>query len=95
MAAFNTLFRCKWLVDGSRSLPEMATKLEETAKRLREMGEAGIRLDGEVQDDYAELVTDDPAVAEKYGLQSQEDEEDEDRHRGPEEDYEEDSDGDQ
>jgi hypothetical protein len=73
--AFTNLFRCKWLGDGSRTLPEMADKLEEAAKRLREMSEAGVRLDGKVEDDYAELICDDPQVAEKYGLKDAEEDE--------------------
>lgn len=83
--AFTTLFRCKWLADGSRTLPEMAEKLEEAAKRLRDMDKDGVRLDGEVQDDYAELVADDPLVAEKYGLHDEdEDEEGDDQEENDE-----------
>jgi Ran GTPase-activating protein (RanGAP) involved in mRNA processing and transport len=77
--AFSTLYRCKWLADDSVTMSQMADKLEEAAKRLREMEVAGVRLDGKVQDDYAELITDDPAVAAKYDLQDMDadDEEDE------------------
>lgn len=65
---FTSLFRCKGLGDGCKTLPELAEKLEAVVLRIREMDSSGISLDGVVQDDYAELVTADEAAAQKYGL---------------------------
>jgi hypothetical protein len=85
--AFNSLFRCKWLADGSHTLSEMANKLEAAAQRLREMEMAGVRLDGVVEEDYAEFVTDDPAVAQKYNLKDEDEEEEEEEDEVSEKDY--------
>ena len=50
--------------DGRRGL------VSEAKSVLREMKSAGVVLDAEsgVQDDYARLVTTDPAVAERFGF---------------------------
>lgn len=66
--AFYALHRCKWLADGATTLSEMAEQLEFEAKRLRQMEADGVRLDVPVEDDYAEFVTDDPEVANKYEM---------------------------
>jgi hypothetical protein len=56
----------------------MAENLESAAKELREMEAAGVSLDGPVNDDYAEFVTEDQETATKYGLTALEDDLDED-----------------
>ena len=74
---YEQIFRCKWLGDDSKTLEEIALKLEAAAKDLREMAKDGIHMDADLPmaDDYAFLYTDDPLVAEKYGFHEQEEEE--------------------
>lgn len=75
MNRYTTVFRCKGLADGSTTLIEMAAALEAAGKQLREMAEAGVTLDeqmdDEVADDYANLVTTNKDVAKKFGLQKE------------------------
>ncbi len=66
---YETIFRCKWLGDGAKTVAEIADRLREAARELDEMAEAGIALREEMQDDYAFLETEDAAVAERFGLQ--------------------------
>lgn len=74
--AYTTLWRAKWLADGCKTLSAMAKALRDEAARLDRMDACGIRLDGEVEDDYGTLVTTDPEVAEKFsfGLEDLDDE---------------------
>lgn len=83
--SFTTLYRCKGICDDAKTLSEMAENLESAAKELREMEAAGISLDGPVNDDYAEFVTEDQETATKYGLTALEDDLDEDEDKDEEE----------
>lgn len=75
---YTTTWRNKWLTADAKSIPEMADMLESASKLLREMHDAGIKLENDdIQDDYAYLVTEDPDVAEKFDLHLDEYEEDE------------------
>lgn len=79
------LWRNKWITAHAETIDDMINGLEGGAEELRKMRDAGIVLDGGAEDDYAYLVTEDPEVAEKFGLIEEEfDEEDYD------EDYDED-----
>lgn len=71
-ATFETIFRCKGLVDDCKTLSEMAAALENAAKEIREMEADGVRLREAVADDYAFLVTTDATVAKKHGLEKPE-----------------------
>lgn len=66
---YETIFRCKWLGDGAKTVAEIADHLREAARELDEMAEAGIALRAEMQDDYAFLETEDAEVAERFGLE--------------------------
>jgi hypothetical protein len=44
----------------------MAEKLRHWAERLQALAEVGVTLTGPVQDDYAYLITTDPAVAQQF-----------------------------
>jgi hypothetical protein len=46
----------------------MAAKLESAAMTLRQMANDGFKLDGGQENDYAVLVTEDPVIAEKWGV---------------------------
>jgi len=60
----------KWLTAEAKSLEEMIESLQSAADTLRSMLADGVILDPDsgISDDYADLVTTDPAVAKKYGM---------------------------
>ncbi len=64
------LWRNKFLTLDAKSLDEMATTLRAAAEELEAMRKDGIVLDpdGGTADDYAQLITTDPKIAEKYGF---------------------------
>ena len=47
--------RAKWLMDGAKTLSEAANKLEQEAKRLRELERDGWELSEEIDDDYGSI----------------------------------------
>jgi hypothetical protein len=61
-------WRNRWLTVDATTIDEMADSLEVAAARLREMAEAGVRLDEDsnMDDDFATLVTNDEEVAERF-----------------------------
>ena len=64
------LWRNKPLTAGAKSLGDMIQTLRAAADSLAEMQADGVTLDpdGGTADDYAHLVTTDPAIARKYGM---------------------------
>lgn len=72
---FITLWRNKWLTSDAKSIDEMIAKLSGAADELRAMKADGVVLDpeGGTSDDYAYLVTDNPAIAAKYGMEDERD----------------------
>jgi hypothetical protein len=78
MIEYRHLWRNKWITAEATSIDEMIEWLQATTEVLREMSAAGVTLDAEsgISDDHAELVTTDPAVAERYGFDEPEIEED-------------------
>jgi diphthamide synthase (EF-2-diphthine--ammonia ligase) len=54
----------------SKTLEEMITRLREAVDELEAMRKDGVTLDpeGGTADDYATLVTSDPAIAKKYDM---------------------------
>ena len=64
------LWRNKWLTAKAESLEDMIEGLQSAADTLRAMLADGVTLDpdGGTSDDYAYLVTTDPAVAKKYDM---------------------------
>ena len=65
-----TTWRNKWLTAKANSMEEMISMLRSAADLLEEMQKDGVVLesDGRVGDDYAQLMTMDPKIAEKYGF---------------------------
>jgi hypothetical protein len=61
-------WRNRWLTVDATTIDEMADSLEVAVARLREMAEAGVRLDEDsnMDDDFATLVTNDEEVAERF-----------------------------
>jgi hypothetical protein len=74
-------WRNKWLTANATSINEMIDHLQQAVDELRAMRAAGVTLaeHSAMGDDYAELVTTDPKVAEKFGFQE--------RDRGDEEGF--------
>lgn len=74
---YELCWRNKFLTLDAKSIDDMAGILEGAAKQLREMQAAGVTLDPEsgVGDDYASLITSDPEVAKKFGMEEPETEE--------------------
>lgn len=56
------------MFDGSKSLLDMIDKCWDMANELQEMHKAGVKLTGEVEDDYAFLETENGEVAKKFGM---------------------------
>jgi hypothetical protein len=67
------LWRNKWLSAESKTIDDMIDALQAAADQLRAMKADGVVLDpdGGTSDDYASLVTSDPAVAKKWGLEDE------------------------
>jgi hypothetical protein len=83
---FELLWRNKWLTTDAKSLDDMIAKLREAADQLEAMKGEGVVLDpeGGTSEDHALLVTTDESVAEKFGMQPEEeffDDEDSDDDR--------------
>ncbi|MDZ4687306.1 MAG: hypothetical protein SH850_19695 [Planctomycetaceae bacterium] len=72
---FVMIWRNKWLTAEAKSISEMADVLQGAADLLRRMQADGVVLDpdGSTRDDYARLVTTDPGVAAKYGMEDERD----------------------
>jgi hypothetical protein len=67
---YMTLWRNKFKTTSSTSLDEMIATLQDATRTLEAMRADGVTLDpdGGTGDDYARLVTTDPQVAKKYGM---------------------------
>ncbi len=83
---FETLWRNKWLTSEAKSIDDMIASLRAAADHLDEMRKAGVTLedDGGVGDDYATLVTTDPEVAKKFGMEEEREYLDEEDEETPE-----------
>ena len=75
---YSLIWRNKWLTSDCKSLKEMVEALRGAADMLEGMDKDGIQLDSEgVEDDYANLGTDDEMIAKKYDMEEMEDEDEE------------------
>ncbi len=70
---YEALWRNKWLTSEAKTIDEMIESLRAAADQLDEMRKAGVSLEdnGGVGDDYATLVTTDPEVAKKFGMEEE------------------------
>jgi hypothetical protein len=72
---YEMLWRNKWLTSQAKTIEEMIASLRAAADRLDEMRKLGVALEensgGGVGNDYATLVTSDPEVAKKFGLEEE------------------------
>lgn len=73
---YEMTWRNKFLTVDANNIDEMVDTLQSAADSLRAMANDGVKLDpeGGTADDYALLITEDAAVAEKYGFETPEDE---------------------
>jgi hypothetical protein len=69
---FEMSFRGKHIFDGAKNIRGMISRLRSTMAELEKMQLAGFKLQDVAVDDYATLVTDDPKVAKKFGLEQEE-----------------------
>lgn len=69
---YETLFRGKGWFDGCTSVTEMITRVEAARDNLLSYLKDGVVLAGEIEDDYAFLLTDDKKVAKKHKMDKQE-----------------------
>ncbi len=72
---YELLWRNKWLTSEAQSIEDMISMLRHAVDELEAMKADGVALDvaGGTSDDYASLVTTDEKIAEKYGMQPEED----------------------
>jgi hypothetical protein len=70
---YEMLWRNKWLTAEAKTIEEMIASLRAAADQLDQMRELGVKLknDDGVKDDYATLVTNDPEVAKKLGMEEE------------------------
>src|SRR5262249_23952241 len=68
---FEYCWRNKWLTASAETIDDMIRLLSEAADELRMLKSRGVTLDdgSDVGSDYATLVTDDPAVAQEFGFE--------------------------
>jgi hypothetical protein len=92
---YEYLWRNKYLTAEAETLDEMINALQAAVDHLREMRSAGIILDewSGMADDYAVLVTTDPAIAERFGFEPVTEEDDEEDDEEGEDDAEAEAEG--
>jgi len=83
---YSLTWRNKYLTTDAETIEDMIQAYEEALQQLREMKAAGITLGDGAADDYATLVTNDPEIAERFGFEAEEDDDD---WFDPEEDWDE------
>lgn len=76
---FKLLWRNKFLTTDVVSIEGFIAVFEASLATLKEMRDAGVKLDPDsgVEEDYADFVVEDAAVAERFGFDEEYDEEDE------------------
>jgi hypothetical protein len=70
---YETLWRNKWATSEAKTIDDMIESLRAAADQLDEMRKAGVALEdnGGIGDDYATLVSTDPEVAKKFGMEEE------------------------
>src|SRR5579883_916779 len=86
MSEYRYTWRNKWLTSDAQSIDDMIAGLRRAANELGKMKRAGVMLDpnSDIESDYADLVTNDQEVAERFGFDGPDEDEE-----GGEEDHEE------
>jgi len=72
MTQYSYLWRNKWLTSGAKTIDDMVDGLKSAVNELEAMKNDGIVLEdgGGIEDDYANLVTEDPEIAKKYNMEN-------------------------
>lgn len=67
---YETVWRNKWITSDAKTIDDMIKMLRESADYLEAMKNDGVTLseNSGIVDDYADLITTDKAIAEKYGF---------------------------
>lgn len=65
---FETTLRCKYLCTDAEDIADFAQLLRATADMVAEWQAAGVELAGGQEDDYASFMTEDKAVALRFGF---------------------------
>jgi len=75
---YSLVWMSKYLTVGSRSLKDLAVRLEAAAAALRGMRVPGVRPDpgGDTDHGFPVPTTDDPQIAERFGFEPPEEEDD-------------------
>ena len=68
MKTYQMVWRNKCLTIDAANIDDMLDKLRKAGHRLEAMVQDGCVLEGGQDDDYARIITTDPAVAKKYGM---------------------------
>ena len=70
---YGRIWRSKFLTLEARTIDDMIAALQAAAEEHQAMRDDGVTLDvdGGTADDYAYLVTTDPEVARKYGMEEE------------------------
>lgn len=71
MTQYRTTWRNKFLTTDAKTLKDMSLILQGAAQHLAAMVRDGVTLDGGAEDDYAQLVTDNPVIAKKYDMEEE------------------------
>lgn len=66
--SYETTVRGKWMFDGAKDIGDMIDRCLDMANDLQEMRKTGVELIGEVEDDYAMLMTEDEEVAKRFEM---------------------------
>lgn len=68
---YGLIWRNKYLTAHCTTVAEMAKVMQDCAAQLKSMADAGVEIDSGAADDYAVLFTDDPDVANRFGMQEE------------------------
>lgn len=72
---YEMTWRNKWLTAEAKTMQDMIDTFQAVADHFREMQSKGVELDfSNNGNDYARLLTNDPAVAEKFGFEPEDEE---------------------
>jgi hypothetical protein len=70
MPIYETTIRNKFICTGAKTFDEFIDCLEEHVEMLKAMATDGVTLEVDgISDDYAQLTTEDPVVAARYGME--------------------------
>jgi hypothetical protein len=69
---YSYTWRNKFLTMDAKSIDDMIHGLEQAVEQLKAMRADGVELAEGAEDDYAQLITTDPMIAQKYDFEEEE-----------------------